>query len=138
MEKLRHAIGWDIGNNCVLSRSQANRAIAIPVGETSELLQLFGINSADWNAKSHGHKPGLFLRGQSDMVGMMPTPHIPSLKCEFIPYARGKFGPQSGDSPFFDQKGKPAFGASFARTVVTKNFDQLHYNSSCLVDFDKN
>src|ERR1700731_3044557 len=68
----------------------------------------------------------------------MGTPHVPSLKCEFIPHARGKFRSQSGDSPFFDQKGEPAFGAGFARAVIAKNFDQLHYNRSRLVDFDKN
>src|SRR5260370_20708375 len=68
---------------------------------------------------------------------MMGTPHIPSLKCEFIPHARGKFRPQSGDSPFFDQEGEPAFGAGFAWAVIAENFDQLHYNRSRLVDFDK-
>jgi hypothetical protein len=72
------------------------------------------------------------------VVGMMGTPHIPSLKCEFIPHARGKFRPQSGDSPFFDQEGKPAFGAGFARAVVAENLDQLNYYRSRLIDFDKN
>src|SRR6266436_1348367 len=68
---------------------------------------------------------------------MMGTPHIPSLKCEFIPHARGKFRPQSGDSPFFDQESEPAFGPGFARSVIAENLDQLHYNRSRLVDFDK-
>src|SRR6266849_9811728 len=49
-EKLRHAIGSNIGDNCILSRSQANLAVAIDVCEPRELVQLFGINSSGWNA----------------------------------------------------------------------------------------
>ena len=61
IEKLRHAICKNIGNNCVLSRSQANLAVAIDVCETRELVQLLRINSTGWNAKAHGQKPSLFL-----------------------------------------------------------------------------
>src|SRR5216684_7695568 len=68
---------------------------------------------------------------------MMGTPHIPSLKCEFIPHAGRKFRPQLGNSPFFDQKGEPAFGTGLARAVIAENLDQLHHNRSRLVDFDK-
>src|SRR4029077_3362041 len=68
---------------------------------------------------------------------MMGAPHIPSLKCEFIPHARGKFRPQSGNSPFFDQEGEAAFGTGLARAVIAENLDQLHYNGGRLIDFDK-
>ena len=50
-EKLRHAIGWNIGNDCILPGSQANRAVAIHVSETREFVNLLGINSADWERR---------------------------------------------------------------------------------------
>src|SRR6202011_645980 len=52
-EKLRHAIGRNIGNNCILSGSQAKLAVAIDVCEARELVQLLGINSAGRNAETH-------------------------------------------------------------------------------------
>src|ERR1700730_5670339 len=62
-EKLRDAIGWNIWNNCILSCTQANRAVAILVSETREFVKLLRIDSAGGNAETKGHKPGPFLRG---------------------------------------------------------------------------
>src|SRR5580692_9353171 len=112
-----------MGKNRILSRRQPNLAVAIRVGKTRELLNLFRIDPAGWNAKTYGGQPGLFLCGHPDVVGVIGTTHISSLKCEFITHARGKFLPQSGNSPFFNQESKPAFGAGFARAVIAENLD---------------
>src|SRR6516225_8507409 len=87
------AVRRNIRKDSVLSRRQPDFAVAVCFRERSEFVELLGIDSSSRHAETHGQKAGLFLRGQSDMVGVMRTSHVSSAKGEFITHARGEFGP---------------------------------------------
>ena len=95
-QKRGHAIRRNIGNNCILRRRETNFAIAINFGQSRELVQLLRVDSAGWNAESHGHKSRLLLRTHTEMVGVRGTTHVPALERELAAETRDKF-----DNPVF-------------------------------------
>src|ERR1700739_138414 len=89
-EKLHEAISRHMRNDGVLPGSEADFALAVNIRETREFVRLIRVDPAYGNAEATRHQPGLLLRGSPNVVGMMRTPHVPPLNCEFVPHACGK------------------------------------------------
>ncbi len=60
-EEAGHAFCRNIWNNGVLSRCEANLAVAIDISQAREFIELIGVDSAGWNAEPYSRKSRVFL-----------------------------------------------------------------------------